>query len=48
MHYHHERNHHGLENKITPPGDDFGRATGAVQCRERMGGMLRYYYRTAA
>ena len=46
-HYHLERNHQGLENKIIEP--DFGlNGEGAVNCRERLGGMLRYYHRDAA
>jgi len=47
-HYHAERNHQGLENVIIQPGAEVGSATGKVQCRERLGGMLRYYYRDAA
>ena len=47
-HYHIERNHQGLENQLIDPGEEAGRVGGAVQCRERLGGMLRYYYRTAA
>ena len=48
-HYHQERNHQGLENKIIEPdfGPD-GEGEGAVQCRERLGGLLRYYHRDAA
>ena len=43
-HYHRERNHQGLENKIIEP--EFGSAgKGEVNCRERLGGLLRYYYR---
>jgi hypothetical protein len=46
-HYHHERNHQGLENNIIKP--DFSLdGKGEVQCRERLGGLLRYYYRQAA
>jgi transposase InsO family protein len=46
-HYHRERNHQGLENKIIEP--EFGLAAeGEVNCRERLGGLLRYYYRDAA
>ena len=46
-HYHRERNHQGLENRIIEP--DFGSGgEGEVQCRERLGGLLRYYYRDAA
>ena len=47
-HYHTERNHQSLNNKIIQPGDEVGRPEGDVQCRERLGGMLRYYYREAA
>ena len=43
-HYHTERNHQSLDNKIILPGDEAGRHEGDVQCRERLGGMLRYYY----
>ena len=47
-HYHTERNHQSLDNKIIEPGDEVGRHEGEVQSRERLGGMLRYYYREAA
>ena len=47
-HYHLERNHQGLENRIIDPGAEVGRENGEIQCRERLGGMLRYYYREAA
>ena len=47
-HYHEERNHQGLENQIIKPGDEVGRDDGDIQCRERLGGLLRYYYRDAA
>jgi transposase InsO family protein len=48
IHYHEERNHQGLENKIIDPGDEIGQIAGKIECRERLGGMLRYYYRDAA
>lgn len=47
-HFHGERNHQGLDNQLIEPGEEVGRVTGPVQCRERLGGMLRYYYRAAA
>ena len=47
-HYHHERNHQGLENEIIDTGEEVGRSEGGVQCRDRLGGLLRYYYRDAA
>jgi len=46
-HYHRERNHQGLENKIIEPVFTQSRA-GEVNCRERLGGLLRYHYRDAA
>lgn len=46
-HYHGERNHQGLENQLIDPGEEVGRIDGAIQCRERLGGMLKYYYRAA-
>jgi len=48
MHYHTERNHQGLDNAIIKPGEEVGMAIGNVQCRERLGGLLHYYYREAA
>jgi len=47
-HYHEERNHQGLGNKLIDPDGEVGRSQGEVQCRERLGGLLRYYYRDAA
>jgi hypothetical protein len=47
-HYHQERNHQGPDNKLIEPGEEVGRTAGEVVCRERLGGMLRYYYRKAA
>ena len=47
-HYHRERNHQGLGNElIAPAAEDLG-GTGPVQCRERQGGVLKFYYRDAA
>jgi len=48
VHYHTERNHQGLNNTIIRPGERVGQQTGDVACRERLGGILRYYYRDAA
>ena len=47
-HYHAERNHQGLGNQIIEPSDVVGQVVGRVECRERLGGLLRYYYRKAA
>ena len=46
-HYHHERNHQGLANElIAPPAVQKPRV--AVRRRQRVGGILSYYYRSAA
>jgi putative transposase len=47
-HYHQERNHQGLGNTIIIPGEEVGRAGGEIDCRERLGGLLRYDHRRAA
>ena len=47
-HYHGERNHQGLGNRLLMPGKGTSSGSGAVQRRERLGGMLNYYYRAAA
>jgi hypothetical protein len=45
-HYHHERNHQGLDNLIPFPyaGETKGRS-GSVVKFERLGGLLNYYHR---
>jgi hypothetical protein len=45
-HYHTERNHQGLENELIEPLDRSD-VVGPVRRRQRMGGMLNYYYRAA-
>jgi hypothetical protein len=47
-HYHAERNHQGLDNRLIDENEEVGRTVGRLQCRKRLGGMLRYYYRAAA
>ena len=46
-HYHRERNHQGLANELidTPTAQP---TTGVVRRRQRVGGILGYYYRSAA
>ena len=48
-HYHKERCHQGLGNVIpfpsSPPANDHKRP---IECRERLGGLLKYYHRKAA
>jgi hypothetical protein len=47
-HYHRERNHQGLGNRlIAPDATQTSRDDGIVS-RERLGGLLKYYYRRAA
>jgi putative transposase len=48
QHFQAERNHQGLGNRLIDPGEEAGCTAGEVVCRERLGGMLRYYYREAA
>jgi transposase InsO family protein len=46
-HYHEERPHQGLDNElIAPKTTSLG--AGPVRCRERFGGVLKFYYREAA
>lgn len=47
-HYHTERNHQGLKNQLIIGVDEVGKENGEFNCRERLGGMLKYYYRDAA
>ena len=47
-HYHAERNHQGKDNVLLFPRNTDIHREGAVQCRERLGGLLRYYHQEAA
>lgn len=47
-HYHGERNHQGLSNRIIEPSDEVDQTDGVIACKERLGGLLRYYHRQAA
>jgi transposase InsO family protein len=47
-HYHFERNHQGLGNRLIVPLPTELNMTGTLQRRQRLGGMLNYYYRRAA
>ena len=47
-HYHRERNHQGLGNRLIYPPPTAVPAGGPVRCRQRLGGMLNFYYRAAA
>ncbi len=47
-HYHLERNHQGLENRLVDSGWSDRTRTGPIRRRERLCGTLNYYYREAA
>jgi putative transposase len=47
-HYHRERNHQGLDNRLLEPVEIIATTTRLVRKRERVGGLLNYYYREAA
>lgn len=45
-HYHEERNHQGLGNELITSATPAAGGT-QVRCRDRLGGLLRYYHWTA-
>ena len=49
-HFHNERNHQGKANVILfpAPADRIGESSGEIRTRERLGGLLKFYYREAA
>jgi transposase InsO family protein len=48
-HFHHERNHQGKDNVLLFPAVRQATArAGPMQCRERLGGLLKYYTHAAA
>ena len=47
-HYHHERNHQGVGNRLIAPLAEPVNHEGSIACRERLGGLLKYYHRRAA
>ena len=47
-HYHTERNHQGLKNRLIEQGGRNESPFGALECVQRLGGMLRFYHRAAA
>lgn len=46
-HYHRERHHQALGGRLLV-SDSAANDNGSIQCRERLGGLLRYYYRDAS
>ena len=47
-HYHAERNHQGLGNELIEPSEDSDSFADRIECRERLGGILKFYRRRAA
>jgi putative transposase len=47
-HYHEERNHQGLQNRLLKCSDGPINLGARAERRERLGGMLNFYYREAA
>ena len=47
-HYNAERNHQGIDNRLIASRHPVGSAAGRIFRRERLGGMLSYYFRRAA
>jgi len=47
-HYHLERNHQGLDNRLIDQSRAGNQKVGRVERRERLGGLLNFYYREAA
>jgi len=47
QHYHEERPHQGLGNELIAPRTA-AIGTGPITCRERLGGLLKFYDREAA
>ena len=47
-HSHSERNHQGLNNGLIEAAEEAGTTAGKIACRERLGGLLKYYHRAAA
>ena len=48
VHYHIERNRQGVGNRLLEPLARVSLNDETIQCRERLGGMLNFYYREAA
>lgn len=48
VHYHIERNHQGLDNRLIRPSTVVSLPQEPVRRRERLGGMLSYYRQEAA
>ena len=47
-HYHTERNHQSVGNRLLESPATATSTNDPINCRERLGGMLNFYYREAA
>jgi len=47
-HYHEERSHQGIGNRLITPKVPIDATRGSIRCFERLGGTLRFYHRAAA
>jgi len=47
-HYHRERNHQGLDNQLLTPAAPPANDNVPIARRERLGGLLNFYFRSAA
>jgi len=48
VHYHSERNHQGVGNRLLLPLATVSSTDETINCHERLGAMLNFYYREAA
>jgi hypothetical protein len=48
LHFHAERNHQGVDKQLLEPTATVSSTDDPIHCRERLGGMLNFYYRKAA
>jgi hypothetical protein len=48
IHYHQERNHQGFKNCLLTPLEKTIGTPATIERRQRLGGLLNYYHRTAA
>jgi putative transposase len=46
-HYHGERNHQGIGNRLIDSSRAQLQSEGSIECRDRLGGLLRFYRRAA-
>ena len=47
-HYHGERNHQGLDSRLIDEPESSKSVGTEIECRERLGGLLKFYHRCVA